>query len=471
MPSKNIVKEIKADNIKDINPSDIIYLALKDGSILLVIDDDDDIIDYDDININYKDYSTRKRTNLSYSNDKNKKYKKQNKANISYTRDAKLSYTKTNNDKNSTKNKYINKQQITNINKINNNSTSNFVDRRQHKSAVLPNKNNNNEKKNNYYIHKVEKEKENVNKSFNTDKKVYSPQYNNRTNRTNISTIQNNVKLEKSFDITNNINTNKYGNHSVYNRDHSNKDNKQNTSYLSHQKVQKSQNTKIQNNTNQRNNSNNNNNNKINNNYYNKKVNTTSYSTSKTPSRKENKISIYNDKNKNIDTSNSIINISNLSTKNKKYFVNKTPLVDKKINVYKEYSDKNKNKKNNDNEIYKNINYFKRGEQTKTQIYSDNNSKTPTTKYIERKEYEIIGKIVNNDKSIKLIDHNHPNTLYDPDCDHCKKLAKTNKLWLINFKEESSFNNQGFHVSFGSSNKKEKSHSKFEANNKNVVKK
>lgn len=403
-----------------------------------------------------------------------------NKTNTSYTRDTKVSsYTKINTDKNSTRNRYTNKQTNINSNKTSNISTSNFVDRRQHKSATLPNKNNKNEKVNNYSRYKVDNEKYNPNRSYNTDKKVYIPkynnrtnptnvyipQYNNRTNRTNVSTTRNTVKLGKSFDVSNKTNANKYGNHTVYSRDYSNRDNKQNTSYLSHRKDQKSQNTKVQNNTNYRNNSHNNNN-KINNNYYNnKRVNITSYSTSKTPSRKAQTGFIYNDNNKNIDKNNSIINISHSSNKNEKSFVNKTQLMDKK-NIYNEYLDKDK--KNNEKEIYKKINYFKRGEQTKMQIICNNNSEMPTEKYMERKEYEIIGRIVNDDKSIKLIDHNHPDTLYDPDCEDCKKLAKKNKLCLSNFKEESYFNNHGFHVTFGSSSKKGNSHSKFVGKYKKV---
>ena len=49
MPSRNFVREIKAENIKDINPLDIIYLALKDGSIVLISDNDEETIDYEDI--------------------------------------------------------------------------------------------------------------------------------------------------------------------------------------------------------------------------------------------------------------------------------------------------------------------------------------------------------------------------------------------------------------------------------------
>ena len=454
MPSKNFVKEIKAENIKDINPSDIIYLALKDGSILLVIDNDDDTIDYDDININFKEKSTRKRNNLSYNNDKSykNKYQNQYKTNTSY---SKVSYNKTNIDKNSEKNKYTSNQkekekQTYNI------STSNFGDRRQYKPAVIPNKVDNNKKMDNYsnrYIINKEKEKDNLNKTNSTDKKDYNTQY-NRTNRTNqnMNNYKRSDKADKSFDATNN--TNKYGNQSVYKRDNISNNNR----YHSYKKDEKPPTTKLQYNSNYRNNNNNNENNRV-------KI--TSYSTSKTPIRNDQKGFIFESKNNN--NNNSIINISNMSNKNEISFVNKTKLVEKK-NIYKEAL-KNNNKNNNNNDNYTKVNYFKKGEQVKTQNYSNRSSKTPTNKYIERKEYEIMGRIVNNDKSIKLVDHKHPNTLYDRDCKYCKNLAKNNKLCLSNFTEESIQDNHGFHVSFGNSSQKEKGkyQSKFAKNYKKVA--
>ena len=51
MSRRKFVREIKAKDVKNLNPSDIIYLAMKDGSIILVSDDDDDLIDYDDLKL------------------------------------------------------------------------------------------------------------------------------------------------------------------------------------------------------------------------------------------------------------------------------------------------------------------------------------------------------------------------------------------------------------------------------------
>lgn len=56
MSKRKFVREIKAKEVKNLNPSDIIYLAMKDGSIILIADDDEDTIEYDDLklDISYK---------------------------------------------------------------------------------------------------------------------------------------------------------------------------------------------------------------------------------------------------------------------------------------------------------------------------------------------------------------------------------------------------------------------------------
>ena len=71
MPKRNFVREIKAENIKDINPDDIIYLALKDGTILLVAEKDEDTQEYED----YLESSSQKKANANFFNKiyKNKK--------------------------------------------------------------------------------------------------------------------------------------------------------------------------------------------------------------------------------------------------------------------------------------------------------------------------------------------------------------------------------------------------------------
>ena len=68
MPKRNFVREIKAENVKDINPYDIIYLALKDGSIVLVADKDEDAQDFED---NIEGFS-QKKANEKFFNKINK---------------------------------------------------------------------------------------------------------------------------------------------------------------------------------------------------------------------------------------------------------------------------------------------------------------------------------------------------------------------------------------------------------------
>ena len=52
MSRRKFVREIKAKEVKNINPSDIIYLAMKDGSLILIADDDDEKIQYEDLKLN-----------------------------------------------------------------------------------------------------------------------------------------------------------------------------------------------------------------------------------------------------------------------------------------------------------------------------------------------------------------------------------------------------------------------------------
>ena len=54
MSRRRFVREIKAKEVKKINPSDIIYLAMKDGSIILIADDDEETIDYDELKLDTK---------------------------------------------------------------------------------------------------------------------------------------------------------------------------------------------------------------------------------------------------------------------------------------------------------------------------------------------------------------------------------------------------------------------------------
>lgn len=85
MPSRNFVREIKAENIKDINPSDIIYLALKDGSIVLISDNDEETIDYEDIKS--IETSSRRISNKNFYNRKYNQINNQTKTSSSHLRE------------------------------------------------------------------------------------------------------------------------------------------------------------------------------------------------------------------------------------------------------------------------------------------------------------------------------------------------------------------------------------------------
>ena len=81
MSSRNFVREIKSDDVKNINPKDIVYLAMKDGSILLITDNDESIIDFGD-----KDNIIKRKENRNYNYEKyNNKY--QIKTSSSHSRD------------------------------------------------------------------------------------------------------------------------------------------------------------------------------------------------------------------------------------------------------------------------------------------------------------------------------------------------------------------------------------------------
>ena len=425
MPSRNIVREIKVESIRDINPSDIIYLALKDGSILLVIEDDDDTIDYDDIKLDYFQNSSRKRSNIGYNTDK---YHRNNR-NTNQTK-KNITYTKADNQKNIPINNY------SSYSRGNTHNTSYSIDRRQNKSMITLNKN---DKKNDYSRYK--NTKENLNKTYNYDKKIYSPQY-TRT-KPNINSYTRTEKFERSYDIINN--DNKYRNHTLHQIEYSNK---RKNSFQSQKKDSKISQRPQSSNSYYKSSYRNNNN-------VNEKTKVTSYSTSKTPSRQQYKGFILNNNNNN----NSIINISNLSLKNEKNFVKKAHLIEKK-NIYKDYL-MNKPKNENENK-YKKINSFKRGEQIKTKSNTNRNAQTPNYT-VKKKEFQIIGKIMNNDKSVKLIDHKYVKTTSIIKSKYTQNESRNNIQSLNKIKEESTYNNNSFHVSYGgklNKNGKTKSHYK-----------
>ena len=108
MPTKNIVKEILPEQIKDVNPYEIIYLAMKDGSVIMIVDKEDAKFEPKNLNYNTEEntkkdvfinekiprskniinISDKKCTNKSFeknSNDFNKKSDKIEDNNLNYT--------------------------------------------------------------------------------------------------------------------------------------------------------------------------------------------------------------------------------------------------------------------------------------------------------------------------------------------------------------------------------------------------
>ena len=418
MPTRNFVREIKPENIKDINPSDIIYLALKDGSIVLVADNDDDTFDYEDIKFDSTD-NTKIRSSSNYSNIKFYKNKKQKKT-IS-------THETTDNENNLKTNKYS--SLLTNKNKFSSFST----DMNQNKPIIMSHRN---EKISNYTRYK--NAKDNLNQTYNYSKNNYISEFSKTTR--NMNNYIKKEKLEKSFDNINNID--KVENNFFHKIEYNNKDNVSVRSYKTDNSIyQRPKSSRSQ---------------KQSYNNIKEKIKNNSYSVNRTPIKKESKEKLYNKKNYN---NTSLINISNLSINDESNIMNRTQEIEKR-DIYREYFDNNEKAENN----YRKVNVFKNGEHTRNLSYNKN-AQTPKTYYVKRKEMEIMGRIVNDDDSFRLNDHKHPQTLFDEKCPYCQSLARKNKLCLSNIKEESIYDNHSFVASFGgSSSKRGKTQNKISSN-------
>ena len=394
MPKRNFVREIKAENIKDINPYDIIYLALKDGSIVLIIDNDEETIDYDDKLSEVS--SSQKRANINFFNNKYTK-KQKTISSHSITNDTENNNLKT---KFSYYSKDKNKAKYT---------TKPMILENKNESAFNANK----------YLRKNE-DKEIMNKSYNNERIIYNSEFKNE-NGNNHSNYYKNKRLEKSFD-----NSNGYNNNCIHKIEYTNNN------------LQRPKSTQIQYyKQNYRNNIN----------TITKKPLITTNDQHRTPKREGKNISY-----------NHLINISGersmLSGENS--FMNKTQLIENK-SIYKDYLIY----KNNTNKNV-NVNNFNKGQPIRSQSFSNRNTSTPQTYYVQRKEMEIMGRIVNDADSCRLIDHKHPNALFEPKCPHCQNLARKNKLCISNIKEESIYDNHSFVATFGgSASKRGKSHTNF----------
>ena len=422
MPKRDFVREIKAENIKDLNPYDIIYLALKDGSILLVADDED-IQEFED----YLENSSQKKANANFYNKIYNSKKLINTNEISSNRNT----NDIENNNTQTKYSYYSKNKT----KIPSYSIGND----QKRPIAVTSYINKNEYKNKYL--KYKNEEETTNKTYNFGRTNYKSTLNK------IEPIPSNylrkAKLEKTFEHINN-NQKKDNNYLNFNSENNSfqtyksdlRINKRPVSTKPHHNLSKYSNNLININNIERH-----------------------YSNSKTPSRRERKIFINDISNTNYN--NSLINISGLNNNTEdNSFMNRTQQADNK-DYYKKYLDVTYGPN-----YYKTINSFKKRIPVRTQSSSNTSAQIPQTRTytVKRKEMQIIGKIVNDDNLYRLIDHNHPNLLFEPKCPYCQNLARNNKLSLSNITEESIFDNHSFHAIFGHSSKKGKSLSKAGSN-------
>ena len=361
MSRRKFVREIKAKDVKNLNPSDIIYLAMKDGSIILVSDDNDALIDYDDLKLD-----------------------------TSYKR----------------KHKYYNKK-VTKSD--DNNSLKTFKSDKNYKTNTYSNTSIDNKKASStaHTTLNIVKEKPKVN----TRMEKIKYKQNERMNKTinyNISTYQRkNDKLDKSFDSSQ-LPHNNIGFHSI--------------EYINNNMNKSFDSYKIEPTYNDRSKSN------IPNNKYIININDKRQ-------RKDNinKFDYYQ------KYSNHLVNISDISFES-----NDNTISNRAYRLSKEQ------KYNNNYEINNNLSEKKSQLRSKSSIAT--NLKNDCV--VQRKEVEILGRIVNDKNSYRNIDHHHPNTLFDPKCHYCQNLARENKISVSNIKTESIYDNYAFLATFGESGKK-----------------
>ena len=404
MPKRNFVREIKAENIKYMNPYDIIYLALKDGSIVLVADKDEETEDFED----YFESFSQKKTDTNFFNKIANKKKLMN--TIPLNRNTNDSET---NKNIKTKYSYYSKDK-TNIKNI-----SFSIDKEQKTPIFLPSFRVQDDIKGKYLDYK-----EILNKTYNSIENNFSTDLNKT--QPNLYEKYKIESLDKSFD---NINYNlKRNNYSIYSLGNMNNIYKSFKTHIRTNQRPLSTNIKSRDLLNSIQNTINNANRILRHNF-----------NSLTPSKRERKILINQNKK-------SLINISNLNINTEdNSFMNRTQQIENK-GIYHNYFDVNKG-----SNYSKTLNNFKSTIPIRSQSYSNRTAQTPKTYIVKRKEMEIMGRIVNDENSYRLIDHEHPNTLFEPKCPYCQNLARNNKLCISNIKEESIYDNHSFLASFGSS--------------------
>ena len=193
MSRRKFVREIKAKEVKNINPSDIIYLAMKDGSLILIADDDDEKIEYNDLKLNISNKRRHRYYNKNSSTN-------QDSSLYSFEKDDDLKENKSSHN--------ISENRNRNVTLSNYKKSQIGENRRKHKTINLHNKNYeiNNEKldksfddikverKNNIGYHEIEYFN-NPNKSFDSNKAVSI--FHDRTKRNRNYIINNNYNKKK----------------------------------------------------------------------------------------------------------------------------------------------------------------------------------------------------------------------------------------------------------------------------------
>ena len=400
MSRRRFVREIKAKEVKNINPSDIIYLAMKDGSIILIADDDEDLIEYDDLKLDYSYKRNRKYYNkkVDTSND-----------NSLYEFETDNNYKTNTHSYKSIENNKINSTNYSTINIVKNNAKDNnkINYNKSSTSNISQNKPIDNNK-NNY--NKPSTPNIVQNKPINMKMKRINEKEDERKNKTinyNISTYQaKNEKLDKSYDRIK-FPQNNLGYHEIEYINNSN--NKSFDSY----KIESSYHDRSKSNIGHHNNYIINNNEKA---------------------RRKNNVLKFDEIQK---TSNHLVDIS--------FDSNDNSILNNR-RQHTKIEQRTNNIKDKDN--YQN--------KLRSHSSIDIKAKPENTYFVERKEMEIMGRIVNDKNSYRNIDHNHPNTLFDPNCKFCQNLARENKLTISNIKVESIYNNYSFMASFGDSGRKGK---------------
>ena len=126
-------------------------------------------------------------------------------------------------------------------------------------------------------------------------------------------------------------------------------------------------------------------------------------------------------------------------------YINKTPKINTIDIPYRTQIDRTNNS-------FKYISNFNKDNNLKrNKSYSNLSSNRTTTNdnIIKKNEVEIIGKFTNERNTYRFIDHKHPNTLYESECNYCQNMVKDNKLYLTYIKDESINGNHCFYASFG----------------------